>query len=143
MNNNKLLLVDGMALLFRAFCHGRTSQLYDKWQRGADERRQRLLKHLITAVETFQPTHVVCCWDMGSKTYRNDLFQDYKANRSAPPVELIPQFDLAKEATAELGIMNIGFAGYEADDCIGTLADLFANEADITVVTGDRDLPSC
>ncbi len=77
---------------------------------------------------------------MGSKTYRNDLFQDYKANRSAPPVELIPQFDLAKEAAAELGIMNIGFAGYEADDCIGTLAGLFANEADITIVTGDRDL---
>ncbi|MED0586748.1 5'-3' exonuclease ExnP [Bacillus subtilis] len=141
MNNNKLLLVDGMALLFRAFFATAVHRNFMINDSGVPTNGVNgFLKHLITAVETFQPTHVVCCWDMGSKTYRNDLFQDYKANRSAPPVELIPQFDLAKEAAAELGIMNIGFAGYEADDCIGTLAALFANEADITVVTGDRDL---
>ncbi len=67
-------------------------------------------------------------WDMGSKTYRNDLFQDYKANRSEPPLELIPQFDLAKEATQSLRFLNIGIKGYEADDCIGTLSALFSGK---------------
>lgn len=98
------------------------------------------LKHLLTAVQTFEPTHIVCCWDMGSQTYRNELFQDYKANRGEAPVELIPQFDLAKEATEELGIMNIGVTGFEADDCIGTLASIYQNEARVTVLTGDKDL---
>ncbi|WP_286058399.1 5'-3' exonuclease [Bacillus mojavensis] len=138
---NKLLLVDGMALLFRAFFATAVHRNFMINDSGVPTNGVNgFLKHLITAVEIFQPTHVVCCWDMGSKTYRNDLFQNYKANRSQPPVELIPQFDLAKEAAAELGIMNVGLAGYEADDCIGTLAAMFSEEADITIVTGDRDL---
>ena len=58
----------------------------------------------------------------------------------ASRLELIPQFDMAKEAAEELGILNIGLAGYEADDCIGTLTAMFSEEADITIVTGDKDL---
>lgn len=95
MNNNKLLLVDGMALLFRAFFATAVHRNFMINDSGVPTNGVNgFLKHLITAVETFQPTHVVCCWDMGSKTYRNDLFQDYKANRSAPPVELIPRTEI-------------------------------------------------
>ena len=47
---------------------------------------------------------------------------------------------MAKEAAEELGILNIGIAGYEADDCIGTLSAMFSEEAEITIVTGDKDL---
>ncbi|MCY8490746.1 5'-3' exonuclease [Bacillus atrophaeus] len=137
----KLLLVDGMALLFRSFFATAVHRNFMINDSGVPTNGVNgFLKHLITAMERFQPTHVVCCWDMGSKTYRNDLFQDYKANRSQPPIELVPQFDLAKEAAAELGILNIGLKGYEADDCIGTLAALFTEEAEITIVTGDKDL---
>ncbi|MGV2470213.1 5'-3' exonuclease, partial [Bacillus subtilis] len=92
------------------------------------------------AASAFEPSHVICCWDMGCKTDRNDIFKDYKANRSEPPLVLIPQFDMAKEAAVELGILTIGLAGYEADDCIGTLTAMFSEEADITIVTGDKDL---
>ncbi|MCY7948075.1 5'-3' exonuclease [Bacillus atrophaeus] len=137
----KLVLVDGMALLFRSFFATAVHRNFMINDSGVPTNGVNgFLKHLITAMERFQPTHVVCCWDMGSKTYRNDLFQDYKANRSQPPIELVPQFDLAKEAAAELGILNIGLKGYEADDCIGTLAALFTEEAEITIVTGDKDL---
>ncbi|MFK8882521.1 5'-3' exonuclease [Bacillus velezensis] len=139
--NNKLLLVDGMALLFRSFFATAVHRNFMINENGIPTNGVNgFLKHLITAVDTFQPTHVICCWDMGSKTYRNDLFQDYKANRSEPPLELIPQFDLAKEAARELGFLNIGIKGYEADDCIGTLSALFSGEAEITIVTGDKDL---
>lgn len=139
--NKHVLLVDGMALLFRSFYATAVHRNFMINDRGVPTNGVNgYLKHLLTAVQTFEPTHIVCCWDMGSQTYRNELFQDYKANRGEAPVELIPQFDLAKEATAELGIMNIGVKGFEADDCIGTLASIYQNEAHVTVLTGDKDL---
>ncbi|PCK21107.1 flap endonuclease [Bacillus pumilus] len=136
-----ILLVDGMALLFRSFYATAVHRNFMINDRGVPTNGVNgYLKHLLTAVQTFEPTHIVCCWDMGSQTYRNELFQDYKANRGEPPVELIPQFDLAKEATEELGIVNVGLKGFEADDCIGTLAALYQKEARVTVLTGDKDL---
>ncbi|MDR0124948.1 5'-3' exonuclease [Bacillus zhangzhouensis] len=139
--NKHVLLVDGMALLFRSFYATAVHRNFMINDKGVPTNGVNgYLKHLLTAVQTFEPTHIVCCWDMGSQTYRNELFQDYKANRGAPPVELIPQFDLAKEATEELGIVNVGLKGFEADDCIGTLAALYQKEARVTVLTGDKDL---
>lgn len=139
--NKHVLLVDGMALLFRSFYATAVHRNFMINDRGVPTNGVNgYLKHLLTAVQTFEPTHIVCCWDMGSQTYRNELFQDYKANRGEAPVELIPQFDLAKEATEELGIVNIGVTGFEADDCIGTLASIYQNEARVTVLTGDKDL---
>lgn len=139
--NKHVLLVDGMALLFRSFYATAVHRNFMINDRGVPTNGvSGYLKHLLTAVQTFEPTHIVCCWDMGSQTYRNELFQDYKANRGEAPVELIPQFDLAKEATEELGIMNVGLKGFEADDCIGTLAALYQKEARVTVLTGDKDL---
>ncbi|KPN15353.1 5'-3' exonuclease [Bacillus australimaris] len=139
--NKHVLLVDGMALLFRSFYATAVHRNFMINDRGVPTNGVNgYLKHLLTAVQTFEPTHIVCCWDMGSQTYRNELFQDYKANRGEAPVELIPQFDLAKEATEELGIVNVGLKGFEADDCIGTLAAIYQNEARVTVLTGDKDL---
>ncbi|WP_366203807.1 5'-3' exonuclease [Bacillus safensis] len=139
--NKHVLLVDGMALLFRSFYATAVHRNFMINDNGVPTNGVNgYLKHLLTAVQTFEPTHIVCCWDMGSQTYRNELFQDYKANRGEAPVELIPQFDLAKEATEELGIVNVGLKGFEADDCIGTLAAVYQNEARVTVLTGDRDL---
>ena len=77
---------------------------------------------------------------MGSTTFRTESFSNYKANRAAPPEELIPQFDLVQEMTAKLSIPVIGMKGYEADDCIGTLAKQYCNEAEVYILTGDTDL---
>jgi 5'-3' exonuclease len=138
---NHLLIVDGMALLFRSFY---ATSVYGQFMinsKGIPTNAVNgLLKHLIAAIEYAKPTHVVCCWDMGSKTYRNELFSNYKANRPEAPVELIPQFDLAKKVVEALDIPNLGIEGYEADDCIGTLTKKFESEMNISILTGDKDI---
>lgn len=140
-NNNRLLLVDGMALLFRSFFATAIRKQFMINSKGLPTNAvQGFLRHFLTAMEASEPTHVAVCWDMGSKTFRNDIFQDYKSNREAPPVELLPQFDLAKEVTSAFAIPNIGLPGYEADDCIGTICEQAKGEMEITVLTGDRDL---
>ncbi|MBS4199450.1 5'-3' exonuclease [Bacillus sp. FJAT-49732] len=141
MSNSHLLLIDGMALLFRSFYSTAVRNNYMFDSKGVPTNAvQGYIKHLLTAVEKFDPTHVAVCWDMGSKTFRNEMFDGYKANRPAPPVEMIPQFDLAQKVTNSFGIMSIGLAGYEADDCIGTISNQYKEHANITVLTGDRDL---
>lgn len=140
-NQPQLLLVDGMALLFRAFYATAPSGQFMFNDQGIPTNGvQGFLRHLLLAIENRKPTHVAVCWDMGNKTFRHKLFDGYKANRSAPPVEMVPQFDLAKEMIDAFGIPNIGVAGFEADDCIGTLAKHAQQKADISIVTGDRDL---
>lgn len=137
----KLLLVDGMALLFRAFYATSVSGQFLYNEKGIPTNAVNgLLKHMFTAVNNFRPTHLAVCWDMGSKTFRNEMFDDYKGNREAPPSELIPQFDLAKEAVEAFSIPNIGVIGFEADDCLGTLATTYKDESEVIILTGDRDI---
>lgn len=136
-----LLVIDGMALLFRAFFATSVHGNFMMNSKGLPTNAiNGFLKHLLTAIDFFKPTHAICCWDMGSKTFRSDVFKDYKANRGEAPLELMPQFDLAKEASAALNIPNIGIEGYEADDCIGTITKKFGQDLHITVLSGDRDL---
>ncbi|WP_027091626.1 5'-3' exonuclease [Cohnella thermotolerans] len=138
LNEPKLLIVDGMALLFRAYF----AQAYPR--RLADGTPTNavfgFLQYLFDAVNTFKPSHVVCCWDMGSKTFRSELYDGYKANRPEAPEDLIPQFDLVKDIVAALGIPNVGLPGFEADDCIGTLSKRLCKEAHVYVLSGDHDL---
>jgi 5'-3' exonuclease len=137
----KVMLVDGMALLFRAFYATAVYGSFMVNSKGIPTNAVHgFVKHLLTALKTFEPTHVICCWDMGSTTFRNELFADYKANRKEPPTELIPQFDLAKEVVDALNIPNVGFEGFEADDCIGTLAKKYHAHADVFILTGDQDI---
>ncbi|MET3683879.1 5'-3' exonuclease [Alkalibacillus flavidus] len=136
-----VLLVDGMALLFRAYYSTAMMNNFMVNSRGIPTNGiHGFTRHLLTAVDTFSPTHIVACWDMGSHTFRNDLFPNYKANRSAPPEQLVPQFDLVKEVTESMDIPNVGIPGYEADDCIGTLASHYQQDAHVTILTGDQDI---
>jgi 5'-3' exonuclease len=140
-NNHKVLLVDGMALLFRAFYATSYTGYIRKTSAGLPTNAvYGFIQYFFDAINTFKPTHVVCCWDMGSKTFRNEQFADYKGNRIEPPLELIPQFDLVKEVVSEMGILNIGITGYEADDCIGTLANRLRADSEVYILTGDHDM---
>ncbi|MBW5446936.1 5'-3' exonuclease [Cohnella sp. CFH 77786] len=141
MNPSKVLLVDGMALLFRAFYATSYSGYIRKTKAGLPTNAvYGFIQYFFDAVDTFEPTHVVCCWDMGSTTFRTEQFADYKANRGEPPLELIPQFDLVKDVVDAMGIRNVGIAGYEADDCMGTLAKRFGAHSDVYILTGDHDM---
>jgi len=137
----KLLLIDGMALLFRAFYSTAVTGQFMYNDKGIPTNAVNgFLKHMILAINNFQPTHIAVCWDMGSTTFRNEMFDNYKANRSAAPEELIPQFDLAKEATSAFQIPNIGVKGYEADDCIGTISKSTRHHTNVYILTGDQDI---
>lgn len=139
--SNKVMLVDGMALLFRGFFATSFHGNYMRNEAGIPTNGvYQFLRYLLDAVQAFQPSHVICCWDMGSKTFRTEIFESYKGNREAPPAELIPQFDHAKQVTESLGILNIGIANFEADDCIGTLAKQFSSDHEVNILTGDQDL---
>ncbi|SEQ52909.1 5'-3' exonuclease [Piscibacillus halophilus] len=141
MEKNKVLLVDGMALLFRAFYSTAMSGYFMVNSKGIPTNAVHgFVRHLLTATNTFNPSHVIACWDMGSHTFRNDLYLEYKANRGAPPEELVPQFDLVKEVTEAMDIPNVGEVGYEADDCIGTLANLYKKDSEVYILTGDQDI---
>ncbi|QST01280.1 5'-3' exonuclease [Pontibacillus sp. ALD_SL1] len=140
MEKNKVLLVDGMALLFRAFYATAMSGYYMVNSKGMPTNAvYGFVKHLFAAKNEYKPSHVICCWDMGSHTFRNDLYPEYKANRGEAPVELIPQFELVKEVTASMDIPNVGITGYEADDLMGTLANVYSEENEVLILTGDQD----
>ena len=137
----KILLVDGMALLFRGY--------YATAYRGNFMRNEagiptngvyQFLRYFLDGMNTFHPSHIICCWDMGSKTFRTEMYPDYKANRQDPPEELVPQYDLVKRVVDLFHIPNIGLTNFEADDIIGTIASQYKDEAEIIIQTGDYDM---
>lgn len=136
-----LLIVDGMALLFRSFFASAAMKQFIRLEDGTPSNGvQGFARHVLTAQNIMKPTHMAVCWDMGAHTFRNELFEGYKANRPAPPEEMEPQFDMAKEVSAMLGWQNFGVHGIEADDLIGSMVAKWKDEAQITVVSGDKDL---
>jgi 5'-3' exonuclease len=140
-SKSSLMLIDGMALLFRAFFATAVSGQFMINSKGIPTNAiHGFIKHFATAISTFKPTHAAVCWDMGSKTFRTEMFDSYKANRPEAPIELMPQFDLVKEVVAALDVPNIGLAGYEADDCIGTIARTASEVDEVSILTGDKDI---
>lgn len=139
--SESVMLVDGMALLFRGFYATSYGGYIMKTSSGTPTNAvYGFIKYLMDAIQTFKPSHVICCWDMGSSTFRNEKFDAYKANRGDAPEELIPQFDLVKDVTASFNIPNVGVKGYEADDCIGTLARTYSPFTKVRILTGDHDM---
>ncbi|WP_442601598.1 5'-3' exonuclease [Paenibacillus sp. KN14-4R] len=140
-NKQSVLLVDGMALLFRAFYANSYGGFIRKTSTGLPTNAvYGFIRYFMDAINQFNPTHVVCCWDMGSSTFRTEKFDGYKANRPSAPEELIPQFDLVKEVVDAFGIPNVGVHGFEADDCIGTLAGRYGEHTQVRILTGDHDM---
>ncbi|QKY69139.1 5'-3' exonuclease H3TH domain-containing protein [Lentibacillus sp. CBA3610] len=139
--HHNIMLVDGMVLLFRGFFATAFTGNFMKTKSGMPTNGvYQFMRYFLNAADKFAPTHIICCWDMGSKTFRTDLYDGYKANRSEPPEELIPQFDLVKEVVEAFAIPNIGLENFEADDCIGTLAKEYSKDHDVLILTGDQDI---
>ncbi|MEL6246158.1 MAG: DNA polymerase I, partial [Pseudomonadota bacterium] len=88
-----------------------------------------------------RPTHFACVFDKSAYTFRNDLYPDYKANRSEPPEDLRPQFPLVRQAALAFATHALELEGYEADDLIATYArQAEAKGARVTIVSSDKDL---
>lgn len=139
MTAGKLFVIDGMGLLFRSYyAMGRVNMTSpDGTPTGAV---YGFLKVVLKILKEQAPTHFAVAWDRREKTFRHELFPEYKSNRSAPPDDLIPQIKLIKELVPEFGIPSISLAGYEADDIIGTVAKRFsAQGGEVFIVTSDKD----
>ena len=88
-----------------------------------------------------KPSHIAVIFDSARKTFRNDIYKDYKANRGEPPEDLIPQFQIIKDSVKAFGIQSIELPGFEADDIIATYARI-GNEMGwkVSIVSSDKDL---
>jgi len=130
-----------MAVLFRAYFASAYGGYVRKTKSGVPVNAiHGFVRYMFDAVRTYEPTHVAVCWDMSSRTFRTERYAAYKGNRPEAPDDLIPQFDLVKEVVEAMDVPNIGVLGYEADDCIGTIARKYGEEMDVLILTGDHDL---
>jgi len=133
-----LILVDGSSYLFRAF-HALPPLSNSKGQpTGAIYGVINMLKKL---VEDYQPEYMAVIFDAKGKTFRNDLYQEYKANRPPMPDDLRTQIEPIHQLVDALGYPRIVVSGVEADDVIGTLAQQAeASGHEVLISTGDKDL---
>jgi len=98
-------------------------------------------KMVMKLVDNTDAEHIAVIFDRARKTFRNDIYADYKANRPPPPEDLIPQFDLVRDATRALNVACVDMDGFEADDLIATYARLAIEAgADVTIVSSDKDM---
>ncbi len=96
---------------------------------------------LLKLIEDTEADHVAVIFDHARKTFRNDIYPDYKAQRPPPPEDLIPQFELVRDATRAMNVACIEHEGFEADDVIATYARLAVEAgAEVTIVSSDKDL---
>jgi len=144
--DDHLILVDGSTFIFRAY-HAlppltrKPDGLPVGAVSGFCNMLWKLLQEGLTPEEGDEPTHFAVIFDHSAKTFRSDIYPEYKAHRPPPPEDLIPQFGLIREATRAFSTHCIEQEGYEADDLIATYAvQAAAMGARVSIVSGDKDL---
>lgn len=143
----RLYLVDGSGYLFRAyFAMARSreglTRKSDGLPVGAVLGFSNMLNKLLTDMQDeHDPTHLAVIFDHSGKSFRNEIYADYKGNRPDAPEDLIPQFPLVREATRAFNVPCIEMEGFEADDIIATYArqaESLGGEA--VIISSDKDL---
>ena len=140
--NAHIYLVDGSGYIFRAF-HALPplTRKSDGLPVGAVSGFCNMLHRLVIGAGTRGATHLAVIFDYSSKSFRNEIYGEYKAHRPPPPEDLVPQFPLIRDATRAFGLPCIEMEGYEADDLIATYAEQArAAGATATIVSSDKDL---
>jgi DNA polymerase-1 len=134
-----LFLVDGSGFIFRAYYALKTNLTRsDGTPTNAVFGFCNMLMKLLDDTEA---DYLAVIFDTARKTFRNDIYPEYKANRSEPPEDLIPQFPLIREATEAFNVPAMELSGYEADDLIATYARQAIEAGDeVTVMSSDKDL---
>ena len=137
-----LYLVDGSSYIFRAYHVLPPITNKDGIPAGAVYGYTAMLWKLADQLNKEDgPSHLAVIFDASSKSHRNDLYADYKANRPPPPEDLVPQFPLVREATRAFSLPCIEEEGLEADDIIACYARAAADQGwRVTIVSSDKDL---
>lgn len=133
---DKFLVIDGSSLIHRAFFALPPLTTQSGVHTGAVYGFCNMLLRLLADV---QPKWLAVAFDKSRKTFRTEMFADYKGQRKPTPSELSEQFPLARKVLEAMNIAVLELDNYEADDIIGTFAVQAPQEADVIIVTGDRD----
>lgn len=100
-----------------------------------------VLSMVYNLIKKYEPTHIVIARDTKEGSFRKEVYTDYKANRTEPPDDLIPQFAIVDELVTKLSLPEIKAPNYEADDVIGSVVTQWKNDFDeILIASGDKDL---
>lgn len=142
MKKNKLLLIDGNSVAFRAFFALHNSLERFKNNSGLHTNAIYAFNNMFENVmDKEKPTHVLVAFDAGKTTFRNEWYDEYKGGRAKTPSEFKEQMPYIRELITGLGVKHYELENYEADDIIGTLANQVDKEQfDVVILTGDRDL---
>ncbi len=133
----KLLILDSNSIINRAYYGIRPLTTKDGFNTNAIYGFMNILLKLIADVE---PDYICAAFDLKYPTFRHKMYSEYKAQRKPAPEELIEQFEPAKEILRAMKITVLEKAGYEADDIIGTVAQICGkNDVECFIATGDKD----
>ena len=133
---DKFLVIDGSSLIHRAFFDLPPLMTKQGLHTGAV---YGLCNMLLKLLGDLQPAYMAVAFDKSRKTFRTELYADYKGQRKPTPSELSEQFPLAMKVLGTMGIPTLELDNYEADDIIGTFAVHAPEDVEVIIVTGDRD----
>lgn len=134
----RLMIIDISSFIFRAFYAIRPLNAPDGTPVNAV---YGVLSMLLKIFQVYKPTHVLLAKETKGGSFRNEVYELYKANRGAPPDELVPQFNLIEELTNKLNLPMAVDDHYEADDIIGSACVQWKKDFDeILIASGDKDL---
>lgn len=137
MKQDRLIIIDGSSLLYRAFF---ALPLLTNSQGVYTNAVYGFLTMLLKLYQELDPQYVAVTFDKGKHTFRTELYEEYKGTRKSAPDELSPQFALIREVLGTLGIRVLEMERYEGDDIIGTISRTMEEDGlDVHVITGDRD----
>ena len=139
MAQSRLLLIDGHSMAYRAF-YALPAENFNTTSGQPTNVVYGFTSMLINLLKEYDPTHIAVAFDVSRRSFRTELFPEYKANRSKSPDQFKGQVELIKQVLDAMAIARVEKEGYEADDLLATLATEatvagFATE----IVTGDRD----
>jgi DNA polymerase-1 len=138
MTKNKIALIDGYGFVFRAYHSLPPLTRSDGTPIGAVYGFTNMLIRLLASLNV---SHISVVFDSGSKTFRNEIYDKYKANRPPCPPDLVPQFPLIREVAEAFNLNILEKVGFEADDLIATIAKYVKKEDfDVIIVSSDKDL---
>lgn len=135
----RLLIIDGHSMAYRAF-FALPAENFTTAQGQHTNAIYGFATMLISLIKEEKPTHIAVAFDVSRKTFRSDIFPEYKANRSKTPDEFRSQMSYLYELVSAFGIQQFEVEGYEADDIIATITKRAEKEqTEVLICTGDRD----
>jgi DNA polymerase-1 len=134
----KLTLIDGYGFVFRAYYAIPPLMRTDGTQLNAVYGFTSMIMKLLENLET---SHIALVLDYGGKTFRSEIYPEYKANRASCPLDLIPQFKIIRDSAKAMNLAILEKQGFEADDIIATLTKKYAHEDfQVMIISSDKDL---